>query len=230
MGNRNIEITILIPCLNEQKTIKSCILKANSFLDKNGFKGQVLVIDNNSTDNSFEIASKCDCKVIRCLKNGYGAALIKGIKNAQTNFCVMGDADLSYNFCDLSTFVDKLKEGSDLVIGNRYKGNMEKGSMPVLHKYIGTPAITGLGNLLYKTKVHDYNCGLRAFNTKKISLLNLQCSGMEFATEMIIKSALAGYNITEVPIDFFKSGRDGKSHLNPVMDGFRHLNCLLSTH
>lgn len=223
----NVELTILIPCLNEEKTIGTCIEKAKKFLEENNIKGEVLVIDSKSTDESVKIASKLGARVETIETIGYGNALINGTNKAYGKYVIMADADDSYNFLEIMPIYQKLQEGYDLVMGNRYKGKMEKGAMKFSHKYLGTPVISFLARTKYKIKVGDFNCGLRGYVTEKIKALDLKCGGMEYATEMIISAKMHNLKITEVPINFYKDGRDKKPHLRAIPDGIRHLRVIL---
>lgn len=221
-----IELTILIPCLNEEKTIGICIEKAKKFLEENNVKGEILIANNNSSDNSAIIAKQMGAKVVDVEEKGYGLALINGAKQAQGKYTIIGDCDDSYNFLEIMPILRLLREGNDLVIGNRYRGKMERGSMKLSHKYLGTPVISFLARRKYKVNIRDFNCGLRGYNTEKINKLNCSCGGMEYATEMIIKAQLSNLKITEVPINFYKDGRNGGSHLNTIKDGIRHLKVI----
>lgn len=222
-----VELTILMPCLNEEKTIEICIKKAKEFLKKNNINGEVLIADNGSTDQSPIIAEKNGARVVFVKEKGYGSALINGSKEAKGKYTIMGDCDDSYNFLELEEFIEKLREGNDFVIGNRFKGKMEKGAMKMSHQYIGTPVISLVGRILYKVNIGDFNCGLRGYDTKKVNDLHCECTGMEYATEMIIKAKKNNLKIVEVPINFYKDGRSHASHLNTVRDGIRHFKVLL---
>lgn len=222
-----IELTILMPCLNEEKTIGICIEKAKKILKDNNIKGEILIANNQSTDNSVNIAKNMGARVVDIKEKGYGITLINGSKQAKGKYTIMGDCDDSYNFLEIMPILELLREGNDLVIGNRYKGKMEKGAMKLLHKFLGTPLISIFGRIKYKVPVRDFNCGLRGYDTNKINKLNCSCSGMEYATEMIIKAKKANLKISEVGINFYKDGRKAKSHLNPLKDGIRHLKILL---
>lgn len=193
----SLELTILIPCLNEEKTLGICINKAKKFLEDNNINGEVLIADNGSTDDSKKIALDLGARVIEIPEKGYGNALIAGTKNARGKFTIMGDADDSYNFLELTPFIENLRKNYVFVIGNRFKGKMEKGSMPFSHRYIGTPVISWIGRTKYNVKIGDFNCGLRGYNTKKIVDLNCRCPGMEYATEMIIKAKKADLKFVE---------------------------------
>jgi len=223
----DIELTILMPCLNERETLAICVRKARSFLAAVQVRGEVLIADNGSTDGSREIATAEGARVVEVAARGYGAALLGGILAARGRFIVMGDADDSYDFSALQPFVDELRAGSDLVMGNRFRGGIAQGAMPFLHKYLGNPVLSFLGRLFFSIPVHDFHCGLRGFNTERIRALQLQTSGMEFASEMVVRAALSGYRITEVPTILKKDGRSRPSHLRTWHDGWRHLRFLL---
>ncbi len=225
----NVELSVVIPCLNEEETLEIVINKALKCMHDNDIVGEVVVADNGSTDKSIKIAERCGARVAHIDVKGYGSALIGGIKSAKGKYCIMGDADDSYDFLGLAQFVEKLREGYDFVIGNRYKGGIQEGAMPFLHQYIGTPAITLIGKLLFNIKgVGDFNCGMRGFDREKILDLHLSCPGMEFASEMIVECAKHKYKIAEVPITLSKDGRSGEPHLRTWHDGFRHLKLLVS--
>lgn len=225
--NKNIELTILMPCLNEEKTIGICVKKAFQFLNDNNIVGEVLVINNGSTDNSYEIASMLGARVLTLTQKGYGCAISYGIKNALGKYIIMADADDSYNFLEILSFLTGLREGYDFVMGNRFLGKIEKGAMPFSHRYIGTPLITLFGNILYHSKLGDYNCGLRGFNRRKISKIYFNSTGMEFASEMIIKVTRNQFKIKEVPVNLYRDKRERKPHLNTIRDGLRHLSVLI---
>lgn len=222
-----LELTILMPCLNEAKTLEICIKKAFKSLEENNINGEVLISDNGSTDGSKEIAKRCGARIIEVETKGYGSALIEGIKAANGKFIIMGDSDDSYDFSNIMPFVEKLREGYELVMGNRYKGGIEKGAMPWSHKYIGTPVISFIGRVFYKTKIRDFNCGIRGLNRKSILKLDLKTTGMEYASEMIIRASLNKLKIAEVPTTLKKDGRERAPHLKSFRDGWRHLKVLL---
>lgn len=222
-----LELTILIPALNEEETIGIVIKKANRFLKKNNISGEVLVANNNSTDNTEKIAKENGARVVSIKERGYGNALIYGTKEARGKYVIMGDADDSYNFLEIEEFVKKLRDGYELVIGNRYGETMERHSMPFLHRYIGTPILTMILNKKYNLKLHDINCGLRGYNKNKIMDLECKCTGMEYASEMIIKAQKRRLKIAEIPIRFYKDKRNRKPHLNTIKDGIRHLKVIL---
>jgi glycosyltransferase involved in cell wall biosynthesis len=215
-----------MPCLNEAETLQECIAKAKIFLEKNKIDGEILIADNGSTDGSQEIA-KNEARIINVPVKGYGAALIAGTKAAWGKYVIMGDADDSYNFLNLAPFVEKLREGYDLVMGNRFAGGIAKDAMPKLHKYLGNPVLSFIGRLFFSSKIKDFHCGLRGYNREKILSLNLQTNGMEYASEMIVKATLNKLNITEVPTTLDKDGRSRPPHLRSFRDGWRHLKFLL---
>lgn len=226
-SNEELELTILMPCLNEAETLETCIKKAKKSLEKNKIKGEVLIADNGSTDGSQEIARKNGARVIDVPRKGYGSALIEGTKAALGKYCIMGDADDSYDFSNIMPFVEKLREGYELVMGNRFKGGIEKGAMPWSHKYIGTPVISFIGRLFYHSKIGDFNCGMRGYNRQSILNLDLKCTGMEYASEMIVQANLNDLKIVEIPTTLKKDGRSRPPHLKSFSDGWRHLKFLL---
>ena len=221
------ELTVIMPCLNEAETLERCIEKAQKCMNDNGINGEVLIADNGSTDGSIEIAKKCGARIAHISERGYGAALRGGTSEACGKYCIMGDADDSYDFSQLMPYMEKLREGYDLVMGNRFKGGIEKGAMPLLHKYLGTPVISFIGRLFYHNKIGDFNCGMRGYNTEKIIDLNLKSNGMEYASEMIVQSALHNYKIAEVPTTLSVDGRSREPYLSTWSDGWRHLKFLL---
>ena len=220
-------LTILIPVLNEEKTIGICIKKAQEFIKKNKIEAEILIADNGSTDKSVEIAKKMNVNIIEVPEKGYGNALIAGTKAAKGKYVIMGDADDSYNFLELEEFLKMLEKGYDLVIGNRYKGKIEKGSIKFLKRYIGTPILSMLVRKKYKVNIHDINCGLRGYDREKILNTNCKSKGMEYATEMIINAKKNDVKIIEIPINFYKDKRGKKSHLRTIKDGMRHLKLIL---
>jgi glycosyltransferase involved in cell wall biosynthesis len=222
-----IELTILMPCLNEAETLAVCIRKARSFLAESGVSGEILIADNGSTDGSQQIAETEGARIVSVSARGYGAALIGGIEAARGTYTIMGDADDSYDFTKLGPFLDQLRAGSDLVMGNRLKGGIEPGAMPASHRYLGNPVLSWLGRLFFHIPIGDFHSGLRGFNTERIRALGLSTLGMEFASEMVVRSALAKYKITEVPTTLAKDGRSRPPHLRTWHDGWRHLRFLL---
>jgi hypothetical protein len=223
-----IELTILMPCLNEAETLETCIRKARGYLETSGIKGEIMVADNGSTDGSQAIAQALGAIVVPVAQRGYGAALIAGIDAAQGRFIIMADSDDSYDFSRLDGFVSQLRDGADLVMGNRFKGGIAKGAMPPLHRYLGNPVLSTIGRVLYRTPVGDFHCGLRGFSRAAIQRLGLTAPGMEFASEMVIKASLAGLRIAEVPTTLMPDGRSRPPHLRSWRDGWRHLKLLLT--
>jgi hypothetical protein len=222
-----LELTILMPCLNEAETISICVAKAKSFLARAGIAGEVLVADNGSSDGSTAQAQRCGARVIAVPERGYGAALRAGIAAARGRFVVMGDADNSYDFSCLDSFVAKLRDGCDLVMGNRFAGGIAPGAMPFLHRYLGNPVLSFVGRLFFRTRIGDFHCGLRGFRRDAILALDLRTSGMEFASEMVVRAAITGLNIAEVPTTLAVDGRSRSPHLRTWHDGWRHLRFLL---
>ena len=217
-----IELTILMPCLNEQQTVAHCVQQARQFLAESGVYGEVLIADNGSTDNSAALAEEAGARVVSVTERGYGNALIGGIKAALGKYIIMGDCDMSYDFFHLDGFIEKLREGYPLVMGCRLD-NIAKGAMPFSHRYIGVPVLSFLGRLRFHTKVRDFHCGLRGFDREKALALGLSCGGMEFATEIIGKFALSGAQIAEISVTLSPDGRGRKSHLRTIRDGMRHI-------
>jgi len=222
-----IRLSIVIPCLNEAETLGTCIEKATRFIQGNTLGGEVVVADNGSTDGSQEIAIKAGARLVNVSIRGYGSALMGGIESAQEDFIIMGDADDSYDFTSLQPFVDALQGGADLVMGNRFTGGIRPGAMPFLHQYLGNPVLSWLARLFFRSPVGDFHCGLRGFRKRSILSLNLQTTGMEFASEMIVKATLVGLKIVEVPTVLYPDGRSRPPHLRTWSDGWRHLKFLL---
>ena len=222
-----LELTILMPCLNEAETLSICIKKAKESLSRCGIIGEVLIADNGSTDDSVKIAEAHGARVIHVPVRGYGAALLHGIKAANSEYVIMGDADDSYDFSRIEPFIEKLRAGIDLVLGNRFHGGIAPGAMPFLHKYLGNPVLSFIGRLFFKIPVEDFHCGLRGFKRDSILGLRLSTPGMEFASEMVVRAALTGLSIAEVPTTLSPDGRSGSPHLNTWRDGWRHLRFLL---
>ncbi len=223
-------VTIVLPCLNEAETLASCIHEAFEALRENNIKGEVLVADNGSTDGSIEIAQNAGARLVHVPEKGYGSALKGGIQAAYGKYILMGDADGSYNFKELPKFLQKLEQGYELVMGCRLPkggGQIEKGAMPWKHRWIGNPVLSALGKLFFSAPVDDFHCGLRAFEKKAIDQLDLQTNGMEFASEMVVKSTIEGLKITQVPITLRPDGRTRSPHLRSWRDGWRHLRFML---
>lgn len=224
---QEIELTILMPCLNEAETLEVCINKAKSFLEKSGVKGEILIADNGSTDGSVEIAERCGARVEHVPVKGYGAALIGGCKAAKGKYVIMGDADDSYDFLNLMPFVEKLREGYELVMGNRFKGGIAKGAMPPLHRYLGNPVLSFIGRLFFPSDIGDFHCGLRGYEREAMLKLDLHTTGMEYASEMVVKATMYGLKMAEVPTTLSPDGRSRAPHLRSFRDGWRHLKFLL---
>jgi len=222
-----LELTILMPCLNEAETIQICVRKAMGFLQKANISGEVVVADNGSTDGSQALAQSCGARIIAIPMRGYGAALQGGIQGARGKYIVMADADDSYDFTALEPFVEQLRNGYDLVMGNRFRGGIKPNAMPPLHKYLGNPVLTGIGRLFFRAPCGDFHCGLRGFRREAILSLGLTSSGMEFASEMVVKATLRKLRITEVPTTLSPDGRSRAPHLRSWRDGWRHLRFLL---
>jgi len=222
------ELSIVMPCLNEGRTLAACVKKAQLFLKDHGISGEVIVADNGSSDGSTEIAAKMNARVVTVSTRGYGAALAGGIDAAQGKYVIMGDSDESYDFSALFPFVEKLRAGYDLVVGNRFKGGIAPGAMPRLHRYFGNPFLTAIGRLFFSCKeCGDFYCGLRGFQRASVQGLNLQSRGMEFALEMVVKARLHGLRITEVPVTLSPDRRGRAPHLRSYRDGWRSLRFYL---
>jgi glycosyltransferase involved in cell wall biosynthesis len=222
-----LAVTILMPCLNEAETLAFCVRQAVAALRDNNIAGEVIVADNGSIDGSQQIATDEGARVVNVPVRGYGAALIAGIEAARGKYILMADADASYHFEHLPRFLPKLEEGYDLVMGNRFSGSIEPGAMPPLHRYLGNPVLSSIGRIFFRIPVRDFHCGLRAFRRDPILALNLRTTGMEFASEMVVKSSLAGLRMTEVPTTLSPDGRSRPPHLRSWRDGWRHLRFLL---
>jgi glycosyltransferase involved in cell wall biosynthesis len=222
-----LTVTILMPCLNEAETLAFCVRQAVAALRDNNITGEVIVADNGSTDGSQQIATDEGARVVNVPVRGYGAALLAGIEAARGQYVLMADADASYHFEHLPRFLPKLEEGYDLVMGNRFSGTIEPGAMPPLHRYLGNPVLSSIGRIFFRIPVRDFHCGLRAFHRDPILSLQLRTTGMEFASEMVVKSSLAGLRMTEVPTTLSPDGRSRPPHLRSWRDGWRHLRFLL---
>jgi glycosyltransferase involved in cell wall biosynthesis len=226
-GECPLELSIVMPCLNEARTVGTCVRKAHDYLDLHDIRGEVIVADNGSTDGSQAIAASLGARVVPVVSRGYGNALRAGIEAARGRFVIMGDSDDSYDFRDLDPFVCKLRGGYQLVMGNRFRGGIKPGAMPPLHKYLGNPVLTAVGRLFFRSLCGDFHCGLRGFDRDAILHLDLQASGMEFASEMVVKASISKLKIAEVPTTLSADGRDRPSHLRSWRDGWRHLRLLL---
>jgi len=225
--SQEIELSVVIPCLNESDTLAGCVRTAQTAIRENRIAGEVIVADNGSNDGSVEIALKLGARLVRIPAKGYGSALMGGIAAARGKFIIMGDADDSYDFTNLQPFVVKLREGFDLVMGNRFKGGIKPGAMPPLHRYLGNPVLTGIGRLFFHSACGDFLCGLRAFSKEAAIRLDLRTTGMEFGSEMVVKATLHGMRITEVPTTLSPDGRSRPPHLRSWRDGWRNLRFLL---
>ncbi len=222
-----IELTIVMPCLNEAETLETCIRKAQEFLRRHDIAGEIVVGDNGSTDGSQAIAERSGARVVPVATRGYGAALYGATLSAQGRYVIMGDSDDSYDFSDLMPFLEKLRAGYDLVMGNRFQGGIRPGAMPWKNRYIGNPALTGIGRLLFRCPAGDFHCGLRGYSLNAFKKMDLRTTGMEFASEMVIKATLMGLRIAEVPTTLSPDGRSRPPHLRPWRDGWRHLRFML---
>lgn len=227
LAGEPVEVTVVLPCLNEAETLAVCVQKAVKCLAELGVKGEVLVSDNGSTDGSQEIAVANGARVVSAPIRGYGGALMAGIEAARGEYVIMADSDDSYDLSNLGPFIDKLREGNDVVMGNRFKGGIGPGAMPPLHRYLGNPVLSWLGRWLFNLKVGDFHCGIRGFSRDRILALGLCMPGMEFASELVVRASLAGYSIVEVPTTLQKDGRSRPPHLRTWRDGWRHLRFLL---
>jgi glycosyltransferase involved in cell wall biosynthesis len=221
------ELSIVMPCLNEARTVGTCVTKAFAWLRRHAIGGEVIVADNGSTDGSQAIATGLGARVVRVASKGYGNALRAGIAAARGRFVIIGDADDSYDFRDLDPFLCKLREGYQLVMGNRFRGGIQPGAMPALHRYLGNPILTGVGRLFFRSLCGDFHCGLRGFDRDAIIRLDLDAPGMEFASEMVVKATVSKLRIAEVPTTLAPDGRDRPPHLRSWRDGWRHLRLLL---
>ncbi len=218
---------MLLPCLNEAETVGVCVQRAQRLLADNNIDGEVLIADNGSIDGSRKIARDLRARVVKCPIRGYGAALQHGLQHARGKYVLIGDSDDSYHFDEALPLIKELRQGKDICIGTRMKGQIMQGAMPRLNRYIGNPILTAIGKMFFKIKVSDFHCGMRAFRREKILALHLVTTGMEWASEMIIKSGLANLKISEVPITLYKDGRNRGSHLKRWQDGWRHLRFML---
>lgn len=227
MDSPPLLVSVLMPCLNEAETLERCVRRAVDTLASSGLAGEVLVADNGSTDGSQEIALRCGARIVPVPERGYGAALLGGIAAAKGRHVVMGDADDSYDFGEVPAFVARLEEGYDLVMGSRLRGRIEPGAMPPLHRWLGNPVLSFLGRLFFRVPISDFHCGLRAFRKEAIDRIGLRTTGMEFASEMVVKATLFGLRIGEIPVTLRKDGRSRPPHLRTWRDGWRHLRFLL---
>jgi glycosyltransferase involved in cell wall biosynthesis len=224
---RETELSIVMPCLNEAETIGTCIRKAQDFMHLHAIRGEVVIGDNGSCDGSQEIAKRLGARVVQVRERGYGNALRAAIGAAEGRYVIMGDSDDSYDFSALERFVVRLRDGCDLVMGNRFRGEVLPNAMPPLHRWLGNPVLTGIGRLFFRSPVGDFHCGLRGFRKSAFEAMELQTTGMEFASEMVIRATLLGLRIEEVPIVLHPDGRSRPPHLRSWRDGWRHLRFML---
>ena len=224
---REVELSIIMPCLNEAETLETCIRKAQSYLNRSGVRGEIVIGDNGSTDGSQEIAARCGARVIAIPLRGYGAALYGATQAARGKYCIMADSDDSYDFTNLDGFLEKLRAGYDLVMGNRFAGEIKPGAMPWKNRYIGNPILSAIGKTLFRSPMGDFHCGLRGYSKAAFYRMDLRTTGMEYASEMVIKATILKLKITEVPTTLSPDGRSRPPHLRPYRDGWRHLRFML---
>lgn len=224
----SIDVSAVMPCLNEERTLPLCIEKAQRAFREMGIRGEVVVADNGSTDHSVKIAEEMGARVVHESRKGYGAALMAGIEGARGRIVVMGDSDDSYDWSEIDGFVKKIDDGFDLVMGNRFQGGIEPGAMPALHRYLGNPVLSALARYLYRIPVGDFHCGMRAFDRASYAKVGTQAPGMEFATEMIVRAAQFGLRITEIPTRLHPDKRDRPPHLRSFRDGWRHMRFMVT--
>lgn len=221
------ELSVVLPCLNEARTLPACIAQIRRTIDTHGIRAEIIVADNGSTDGSAEIAAELGARVVAVTDRGYGSALMGGIAAAHGEYVIMGDADASYDFGDIPKFLELLRAGADLVMGNRFRGGIQKGAMPFLHRNLGNPVLSFLGRLFFHAPCGDFHCGLRGFSLQAYRRMDLQTTGMEFASEMVVKASLFRMRIAEVPTTLSPAGRDRPPHLRSWRDGWRHLRFLM---
>ena len=222
-----IELSVVLPCLNEHETVGVCVQKAVAALETGGIRGEVIVADNGSTDGSSALAQSAGARVVHVDKRGYGNALRGGIEAARGTYVLMADSDDSYDFTHIPRFLDQLRKGSDLVMGNRFLGGIRNGAMPPLHRYLGNPVLTAIGRLFFHSPSRDFHCGIRAFRKDSYDRMDIRSTGMEFASEMVVKASLLRMNLSEVPTTLSPDGRSHAPHLRTWHDGWRHLRFLL---
>lgn len=225
MKKRNVEVSIVMPCLNEQETLGTCIRKAQDTLKALEIQDEIVIADNGSTDDSVAIAESLGVRVVHQPLRGYGAAYLAGIPAAHGKYIIMGDADDTYDFTDMERFITPLREGYDLVIGNRFKGEILPGAMPWARRYIGNPILSGMLRWFFGTSISDSHCGMRSFTAEAYTRMALQTTGMEFASEMVVKAVQANLKILEIPINYYP--RAGESKLNAIRDAARHIRFML---
>jgi len=226
-SNEVIEVSVVLPCLNERETVAVCVTKAMAALNDAGIKGEVIVADNGSSDGSIDLAESAGARVVHVSQRGYGNALNGGIEAARGIYVLMADSDDSYDFSHIPRFVEQLRGGADLVMGNRFRGGIHKEAMPLLHRHLGNPVLTALGRLFFHSPCRDFHCGLRAFRKDSYRRMDIRSTGMEFASEMVVKASLLRMNVREVPTTLSPDGRSHPPHLRTWHDGWRHLRFLL---
>ncbi len=222
-----VDVSVVIPCLNEAGTVGDCVEKAVKGLDAAGVTGEVIVADNGSTDGSVDVARAKGARIVPVSTKGYGYALRTGIEAARGEFIIMGDADDTYDFSEIPRFVQSWRDGYDVVMGNRFGGDIRPGAMPWTHRYIGNPVLSAILRVLFHTPIHDAHCGMRGFTADVYRRMDVRTTGMEFASELVIKAAKVGCNIIEIPITLWPDRRDRPPHLRSVPDGWRHLRFML---
>ncbi len=222
-----VEVSFVMPCLNESETLEACIVEAAKCIAANDLDAEIVIADNGSTDDSAEIARRAGARVVSVPRPGYGSALMGGFDAARGRYLIMGDADMSYDFSEAMPMIERMRDGADMVMGSRFKGTIEPGAMPFLHRWLGNPVLTGLGRLFFRAKISDFHCGLRGITKEAYQGLNLHTTGMEFASEMVVKASAHGLDIAEVPVTLRPDGRSGRPHLRTWRDGWRHLRFML---
>jgi len=227
IASESVEVSVVMPCLNEAETLAACIAEAQEALENHDISGEIIIADNGSTDGSQEIAERMGARVVDVTRKGYGSALMGGIQQARGQYIVMGDADMSYDFGDIPKLVSPLRQGADIVMGNRFRGGIQPGAMPPLHRYLGNPVLTSIGRIFYKSPSSDFHCGLRAFTKSAYDRMDLRTTGMEFASEMVVKAAVLEMKLIEAPTKLRPDGRSRAPHLRSWRDGWRHLRFLL---
>ncbi len=225
MGSDSPELSVVLPCLNEAACIGECVKKIREVFAKEGIDGEIIVSDNGSTDGSGTLAERAGARVVNARVRGYGAAYLRGLKEAHGKYIVMADSDNTYDFADIPAFLARLRAGAELVMGSRFRGKMDKGAMPWMNRYIGNPVLSGICRLFFRTSLSDIHCGMRGFTRDACARMGLRCPGMEFATEMVVAALQNGLRIEEIPINYHV--REGRSKLMPFKDAWRHMRFML---